>query len=186
MASEFDPDMMLQYYGVYPLYYGTTWPELPIELGRIYNDKISQIPWLPEQWTSVIMPSMTGQQQVFYVPAPSTATFYNKTTGKTERGAQFLDTPEKQAWWDDFASQVASAVTKYAAYQAELGKKELANIYANQQMLDTAISLVNLAAAPVNFAKDVASTYQKFQGAIHATLVIGGVGLLAMMFLRRK
>lgn len=186
MANEFDPAMMLKNYGMMPLYYGKTWPELPIQLGRIYRDNIAQIPWLPAGWESVVMPTMTGTQEVFYVPAPSTANYLDAATGKVAYGGQFLDSPEKKAWWDDFARQVNSAVAQYAAQKSAEGKKELDALYSNIKFIDDAIAIADLASAPLNILKDAAHFYENFKGVISFAVIAGVIGYGVHRFTKKK
>lgn len=180
-----DNNQAIKYYGVYSLAYGTApeYKELVFQLGRLYRDRVLELPWLPDNWGAVVLPAMTGNTP-FYMIAPSTATW---TTGGTSgRGVDFLDTPEKKKVWDEISKTATKIQQDYAAKRVAEGRKEMEEAYNNTAFWNSAVNIANLVAAPVNTLIDASEFYAKYRGVISAAIVIGVLGYGAHMFTRRK
>lgn len=175
----------VEYYGVYPLAYGGVpeWRDLTYQLGRLYRDRVATLPWIPADWENVVMPSMNGSGEFFMI-APSTAN-YPGPNGKPVYGAKFLDTLEKKKAWDEIAKMASKIQQDYAAGRVAAGRLEMERAYNNVQFWNNAVAIANLAAAPFNFVKDVANTYDKAKGLFHVAVVIGGLTAVYFYFKKR-
>ena len=173
------PDSLLRYYGIYTLPYDKTWPELTERLRKLYNDRLTNVPWLPKSWASVVLNNVHGRDGVIAVIAPSTANYNGG------RGADFLDTPEKKQWWDELAASTSKAITSFAAKKAEEGRAEINSAYNDIRFWDSAYKFANLLAAPVNAVSSAANTYDKYQWAFNPLIIVGG-GLTLLYIFTRK
>lgn len=122
--DSYSQEFTIPMFGTYTLQYGKTWPELTEALRKLYRDKVGVMPWLPPSWFASVNALHGGPNGEIMVIAPSGATYAG---GK---GVPFLDTPEKKAWWDTLAKQVAEIITKYAENKAVEGRAELEKAYA--------------------------------------------------------
>ncbi len=141
-------DQLIQYYGINTQLYGNAWPDLVKQLEAIYADKLSRVPWLPADWLDTIklIDSYGGNVAVV---VPSTA---SRIGGA---GAEFLDTPEKKAWWDELAATVRSAITKYAAGKQAEGAKELQTLYGASAFWSRAYDWAVVLASPVRVVQGI-------------------------------
>jgi hypothetical protein len=153
---------------MYALPYATTWPELSAQLLNLYDERASPIPWLPPMWIDYVH-SLHGAEGQVLVPAPANVT----------PGIPWLDTPEKKAWWNDFAARATAIVTRYAAKQADAGRGELAKLYADSAFWNRAYQIAYVLATPVRGAQAV------YNNPLTSAAIVGAV-VIAAMLLRRK
>ena len=161
-------DDNIKYFGFYTMPYAGAWPELKTQLYKIYKDRLFPLPWLPADFRLQLLGSMTNNNIVMI--APSTASYPGG------QGAQFLDTPEKKAWWDQLASITTKAVKEYAAGKTNEGRVTLAHAYATSDLMSNLVSWATIIAAPAHAAR--AAWNNPYTTT--ATAIAVGIGLLAI------
>jgi len=167
--------------GMYALPYGTRYPELVTLLQTLYDEKVAPINWLPSNWGSDVRAlnggtDANGNRWVL-IPAPASGPLL----------AGWLNTPEKRAWWDQFAMAATGAVGRYAANDAKAGAAELDAAYKRAAFWDTAYNIAYTLATPVRVAGAVASGTVNVLKSPFATFgLLALLGLGAFLYLKRK
>lgn len=172
--NTYSDDFLIRHFGVVALPYGARWPDFSAQMRALIVDRAGQIPWLPDDWLTS-MRYLHGQDGRIMMPVPSTA------STSAGHGAEFLDTPEKAAVWDQFAAQANAAQQAYAAGQAAQGAKIMAQANADAEFWDHAYNLASVLALPVTVLKAAWNNPWTAGG-----LIYGGLGLLLLYTFRPR
>lgn len=147
--------------------YADRWPDLSNRLLSLYHTQVADIPWLPSYWLGTV-DALHGRESQILVPI-------------TSMGANipWLDTPDKKAWWNDFAGRVAKVVGQYAASQQAAAQAQLTALENDAVFYDRAYRLASALAAPITGLQ----TLWANPGMV-GVILWGGVGLVAIVALR--
>lgn len=171
-------DHLVPNYGMHAVDYADVWPELTSALRRLYADKTAGIPWLPRGWFAAV-DSMHGKQGKLLLPVRSFAVSSNGQTPK------FLDTAEKQAWWNNFHDQIKAVHQAFIDGKRTEGLRLMQAAYDRSAFWTAAHNIATVLATPVNAVTGFVGLMAKYPGLMQTALV-GGVLLAAWYFFRKK
>lgn len=140
------PDARAQATGMYIEPYAGTWPDLADILTKIYQDRMSQLPFLPPGWLNNVMLEHGKDGNVLIPILPR-----NALGLRSSAAPAWLDTQEKEDAWSGPAKTAVSAVSSYAANQAAIGQAQLQQLYDDSAYWDSVYNIAVAAASPITF-----------------------------------
>lgn len=184
-ASTQDSNNAWKMYGVYiQPSIGQAYPELNVKLQKLFLDKVSKIPWLPQGWydAQAGIQAANPSDQVRIAPV-----YRADGIAINPLAPSWLDTKEKRDIWQNLCDQCNAAIMKYAAGQAAAGAAELDYLYAKAAFWGAAYNAaVFVRDIPSEITEGVSDVGVGVIKKALPLLLIAGVGVAVLIYLASK
>lgn len=186
MADPYDMTVTIPALGMWAQPYATAYPELVGQLDDLYHSRADLINWLPWGWMGSV-DALHGHNGYIMVPAPASAP---NAPGLIK--IPWLDTPDKVAWWNDFAKRGTALVEAMGRKDLAAGQNIIAQANNDANFWNTAYSIASTLAlpitAPVQAVRKIAGNvvnYAETQAAKNPwlTATVAGSAMLTILYL---
>lgn len=137
------------------------WPELGRLIDRLFEDRVSRLPWVPKSWLQAVREVQAANPQDLIRLAPG-----RDKLGRRQEGApSFADDDAKLDVWVEIWKAQQKATEAYAAKQVEVGRREIDRLVANAAFWDAAYTIADTAKnLPANIVKATGRGAAEFVG----------------------
>ena len=120
---------------------GMGYPELKALLGRLFEDRVSKLPWVPSSWLGAVKDIQAKNPTDLIRIAPA-----RNVAGQRQAGApSFATSPEMEEVWMTIYKAQQDAIVSYAAQQVEIGRRKLDALTANAAFWNAAYNVADFA-----------------------------------------